>query len=163
MIDIRSNTIISKKIIKILTVCLACMMMMSFPAFASKTFLLESFQITYYGDQVHQWSAFKSNKLIQRSKLALTFQAIQKGNGNISSVSIDGKELSYSDYDDRKVAYETNDNSEITAWKHTVRIKPYVMDDMKNGIHKVTVVCAGQEYKTADQVLDDWFAFDLED
>jgi hypothetical protein len=90
---------------------------------------------------------------------ALTVEAIQVWNGNISYISIDGKEVPYSDYNDNKTMFTKNEKREVTSWKHTVRIKPYVMEKLTLAYHRIAMVCAGESYRTQDKVLVDSVTF----
>ena len=106
------------------------------------------------------YSSSKPNREVLNDR-ALSLTAIQQGNGDISYISIDGKEVPYSDYNDNKVMFEKNERREITAWKHTVRIKPYVIEKLALGSHRICIVCSGQKYTTKDAVLVDSVAFNL--
>lgn len=131
-----------------------------YPQDPNRKLLLEAFEITRYLDLSNSYPATKPNQSIYNDG-ALTVIAIQTGNGDISYVSIDGVRVPSSDYTDNKTMYEKDENRVVTKWRHEVRIKPYVIEKLAIGSHRIAMVCSGQSYNTKDTVLADSVAFKL--
>lgn len=115
---------------------------------------------TNYGDMYYD-----EGGNISRGHLPLLCAADQYGNGNITYVSIDGHELSPSEYDYERDILETNSYRAVTKWRYIITFSESVIDNLSNGKHTIKFVCSparGMASQVGTQQIDS-FSFNLVD
>lgn len=141
---------------KILTLCLACMlMMMAVPVksyAATKTYPLTSFDIAKYGDSQNTYR--NDGGTISKSKGPLVLQAIRYGNGHIDNdgIFLDGQALLPSSFIKSVDVLEWDDDYNGTKWKDTITLKTPYTKELSNGSHTIKVVCWGAQRPIVDTI-----------
>lgn len=123
---------------------------------------LKQFFVSQYEDSKY---IYKANNLnIPRANLPyLEFEALQQGNGNMSYIAIDGKQLYTSDYKSTKTVYTTN-GGVVTSWKNRVTFNKAITDNLTSGSHTVKAICFGDKYDmNAEAAITSTFTFNLVD
>lgn len=137
-----------KNFAKLLTLCLAFMLMLAIPA-SAKTYPLTDFRITGYYDSSKNIYT-QNGGTISKSKGPLVIDTVMYGNGRIynDGVYLDGAPLSpSSNFSIKSEVLQMDPDYNITKWKYTITLKPEHGTDytkqLSNGSHTLKIVCFG--------------------